>query len=59
MINRESLNEYKLKIPVFQRIGSDLDSGKPVFLSFFSGAMGLDQGLEKAGFSPRLFVNQT
>lgn len=24
------------------------------YLSFFSGAMGLDQGLEKAGFTPRL-----
>ena len=55
VIDSESLNEYKSKIPVFQNICSDFDLEKPVFLSFFSGAMGLDQGLEKAGFSPRLF----
>lgn len=29
-------------------------SGKPLALSFFSGAMGLDIGLEKAGFDVRL-----
>lgn len=29
-------------------------SGKPIALSFFSGAMGLDLGLEKAGFDIRL-----
>src|SRR5689334_3478262 len=29
-------------------------SSKPIALSFFSGAMGLDQGIEKAGFEIRL-----
>ena len=30
-----------------------MHSDQPVFLSFFSGALGLDMGLEQAGFQTR------
>jgi len=57
VINTTSLKRYGLKTahhvaedhPVYK-----VDSKKPVALSFFSGAMGLDLGIEKAGFDIRL-----
>lgn len=57
VINTVSLKRYGLKTahhvaedhPVYK-----VDSKKPVALSFFSGAMGLDLGIEKAGFDIRL-----
>ena len=53
LINQISLNKYGLRTahtvaedhPVY-RVGNS----KPIALSFFSGAMGLDLGIEKAGF---------
>ena len=33
-----------------------MTNGSPTLVSLFSGAGGLDYGLEKAGFSPRLFL---
>ena len=57
LIQRISLKNYGLKTahniaedhPVYK-----VDSKKPIALSFFSGAMGLDLGIEKAGFDIRL-----
>lgn len=57
VINQASLKKYGLKTahhvaedhPVYK-----VDTNKPVALSFFSGAMGLDLGVEKAGFDIRL-----
>lgn len=57
VINSVSLKKYGLKTahqvaedhPVYK-----VDKKKPVALSFFSGAMGLDLGVEKAGFDIRL-----
>lgn len=57
LINASSLNEYGIKTahllakdhPVYQ-----MKRNQPIALSFFSGAMGLDLGIEKAGFNIRL-----
>ena len=57
IIDNASLTKYGLKSahqvaedhPVYK-----IDAKKPVALSFFSGAMGLDLGVEKAGFDIRL-----
>ncbi len=60
IIDKQSVQEYGLKTshvvaedhPAYTR---NLTTGKkPIALSFFSGAMGLDLGLEKAGFDIRL-----
>jgi DNA (cytosine-5)-methyltransferase 1 len=60
IIERKSLNKYKLLSA--HRVAEDRPSyhaniqeqQKPIALSFFSGAMGLDLGIEKAGFNIRL-----
>lgn len=57
LVNSRSLNKYGLKTA--HQVAEDhsayeVGSGKPVALSFFSGAMGLDLGVEKAGFDIRL-----
>lgn len=57
IIDPSSLNVYGLKTahkvaedhPAYSTVSS-----KPIALSFFSGAMGLDIGIEKAGFDVRL-----
>lgn len=57
VIDSDSLQSYGLKTahkvaedhPVYQ-----VNKKRPVALSFFSGAMGLDLGIEKAGFEIRL-----
>lgn len=59
LIQKESLKTYGLKKahtiaedhPVYKKRAKNK---KPVALSFFSGAMGLDLGIEKAGFDIRL-----
>jgi len=57
LIDNESLSEYGLKTS--HTIAEDhpaynVKSKKPIALSFFSGAMGLDLGIEKSGFDIRL-----
>lgn len=57
VINADSLNLYGLKTA--HKIAEDhpaynVNKKKPIALSFFSGAMGLDLGVEKAGFEIRL-----
>ncbi|MEH6637905.1 MAG: DNA cytosine methyltransferase [Porticoccaceae bacterium] len=57
VIDQSSLNKYGLKTA--HTVAEDhpayfVNSTKPIALSFFSGAMGLDQGIEKAGFDIRL-----
>ncbi len=59
IVNQESLNKYALLSG--HRVVEDYPSNnlikeqqKPIALSFFSGAMGLDLGIEKAGFNIRL-----
>lgn len=57
MIDSSSLKLYGLKTA--HHVAEDhsvykIDASKPVALSFFSGAMGLDLGVEKAGFEIRL-----
>lgn len=57
LIDSLSLNKYGLKTA--HKIAEDhpaylAGSTKPIALSFFSGAMGLDIGIEKAGFDVRL-----
>lgn len=57
LIDSESLSEYGLKTS--HTIAEDhpaynVKSRKPIALSFFSGAMGLDLGIEKSGFDIRL-----
>ncbi|MBE0472319.1 MAG: DNA cytosine methyltransferase [Methyloprofundus sp.] len=60
LINQESILEYGLRTglkvaenhPVYNISTSNVK--KPIALSFFSGAMGLDLGIEKAGFHVRL-----
>lgn len=66
LINRNAVSQYQLEHfgPVLFSDESeerrdlsnpqDLHGNKPLALSFFSGAMGLDLGLEKAGFEFRL-----
>lgn len=46
-------NEIKVDINHDGRM-SEIDNRKPIALSFFSGIMGLDLGIEKAGFEVRL-----
>ena len=55
-VNVISLNEYGLKTShvIAENHAVYATTGKPVALSFFSGAMGLDLGIEKAGFDVRL-----
>jgi len=57
VIDAKSLNRYGLKTA--HHVAEDHptyleNSTKPIALSFFSGAMGLDLGIEKAGFDIRL-----
>ncbi|HOY21735.1 MAG TPA: DNA cytosine methyltransferase [Cellvibrio sp.] len=60
LIAPDSINRYGLKTahtiaedhPAYNV--SSISSQKPIALSFFSGAMGLDLGMEKAGFHVRL-----
>jgi len=60
LITSKSINKYGLrtahKIAVDHPIYhvSNLDAKQPIALSFFSGAMGLDLGIEKAGFQIRV-----
>ena len=57
LIDNKSLDEYGLKtahIIAEDHPAYDVNSRKPIALSFFSGAMGLDLGIEKAGFNIRL-----
>lgn len=42
---------------LFYGLGTPIRSGKPIALSFFSGAMGMDIGLEQAGFQT-LFASE-
>lgn len=59
IINRESLKKYELRSVnklIEDRPSYNVDTkeqDKPIALSFFSGAMGLDLGIEKAGFNIR------
>lgn len=57
LIDGKSLDSYGLKTA--HTLAEDhavykVDKKKPIALSFFSGAMGLDLGIEKAGFEVRL-----
>lgn len=60
VVDSESVKNYQIQNentiaedhPAY--FGTSDDSGAPVALSFFSGAMGLDLGIEKAGFDIRL-----
>ena len=60
MVDTKSIQTYSLKTshkvaedhPAY--ISKENLSTKPIALSFFSGAMGLDLGIEKAGFNIRL-----
>jgi DNA (cytosine-5)-methyltransferase 1 len=57
LIDEQSLSRYGLVTS--HRVAENHKSyavrkNKPVALSFFSGAMGLDRGIEKAGFEIRL-----
>lgn len=56
-IDQSSLDQYSLKTAY--KVAEDhpaysVNNTKPIALSFFSGAMGLDLGIEKAGFDIRL-----
>ncbi|MBL4702277.1 MAG: DNA cytosine methyltransferase, partial [Phycisphaeraceae bacterium] len=57
VINQKILDKYGLRTA--HKVAEDhpaykVNNNKPVALSFFSGAMGLDLGIEKAGFDIRL-----
>ncbi len=57
VIDQVSLDKYGLKTA--HKVAKDhpaykINNVKPIALSFFSGAMGLDLGIEKAGFDIRL-----
>jgi DNA (cytosine-5)-methyltransferase 1 len=57
VVDQESLNTYGLKTAhkiAEDHVAYEVDEGKPIALSFFSGAMGLDIGIERAGFDIRL-----
>ncbi len=58
MIDEDSVNQYGLQsahMVAEDHATYDISkSTKPIALSFFSGAMGLDIGIEKAGFDVRL-----
>lgn len=53
LINEQSLLEYKNNMIIEDRI-STVKTSQPIALSFFTGAMGLDLGIEKAGFKTLL-----
>lgn len=57
VVSEKDVEDYQIQNPVkkapaedHQRSNAKEDNDKPKVLSFFSGAMGLDIGLEKAGF---------
>lgn len=57
VINQTSIDKYGLRTA--HKVAEDhpaykVNNTKPIALSFFSGAMGLDLGIEKAGFDIRL-----
>jgi DNA (cytosine-5)-methyltransferase 1 len=57
LIDQKSLSQYSIATAHY--VAEDHPSytvkkNKPMVLSFFSGAMGLDQGIEQAGFDVRL-----
>lgn len=57
LIDKKSLSDYGLKTA--HTIAEDhpaynIENKRPIALSFFSGAMGLDLGIEKSGFDIRL-----
>ena len=60
IVEQKSVNQYELRIAnriIKDRSAYDIKTEKkrkPIALSFFSGAMGLDLGIEKAGFDIRL-----
>ncbi len=58
LLNSQSLSKYELasthKVAQDHPIYEVKRKNKPIALSFFSGAMGLDLGIEKAGFDIRL-----
>jgi DNA (cytosine-5)-methyltransferase 1 len=60
VVKEESVIKYGLHsshLLAKDRIGTKNHDGRPIALSFFSGAMGLDIGIEKAGFDV-LFVSE-
>ncbi|MDR6964016.1 DNA cytosine methyltransferase [Shewanella putrefaciens] len=58
IVNVSNLEFYKEKIELSKvkdhECNMKVTANKPIALSFFSGAMGLDLGIEKAGFDIRL-----
>ncbi|MCX7129686.1 DNA cytosine methyltransferase [Aeromonas sp.] len=61
LLEKSSLEKYKSQqesktnnIISLDRISMETVSDKPIAISFFSGAMGLDLGIESAGFDLRL-----
>lgn len=60
IVEQKSVNQYELSLAnraVKDRPAYNIDTEKkrkPIALSFFSGAMGLDLGIEKAGFDIRI-----
>ena len=64
MLDKDSVEAYFLSNtcgvtedrPVYNHKSKDLNTA-PIALSFFSGAMGLDLGLEKAGFQSGVSVS--
>ncbi|CAH7158040.1 Modification methylase SinI [Vibrio chagasii] len=58
IVDASSLESYKEKIELSKvkdhECNLKVTANKPIALSFFSGAMGLDLGIEKAGFDIRL-----
>lgn len=57
IINAESIEKYGLRSAhtvAENHSAYNISNHKPIALSFFSGAMGLDLGVEKAGFEIRL-----
>lgn len=58
IIDSQSIEDYGLKsghiLAEDHAVYKVSPSGKPIALSFFSGAMGLDLGVEEAGFDVRL-----
>lgn len=57
LVNQATLEKYGLRTA--HKVAEDhpaykVNNKKPIALSFFSGAMGLDLGIEKAGFDIRL-----
>lgn len=59
LVEKSSVQQYRLQrfgpmFPLDNCSEEDVADGKPIALSFFSGAMGLDLGIEQAGFEFRL-----